>query len=146
MPVDKDVHLICDNYGTHKHPKVKAWQTRNPRFNFHFTPTGASWLNMVERFFRDLTTKAIKRGSFYNVEDLIGAIQEYINEHNSCPKPFIWTASANDILAKVKRARVKCACGTRDEQATGKPCVCAGQEKDRQDLLGDADPCVSGCI
>ena len=107
VPVDKDVHLICDNYGTHKHPKVEAWQKRNPRFHFHFTPTSASWLNMVERFFRDLTAKALKRGSFYNVDDLIGAIQEYINEHNSCPKPFIWTASANDILAKVKRARAK---------------------------------------
>jgi transposase len=105
MPVNKDVHIICDNYATHKHPKVQAWQDRNPRFYFHFTPTSASWLNMVERFFRDLTVKAIKRGSFYNVDDLVGAIQEYINEHNRCPKPFIWTASAKDILAKVKRAR-----------------------------------------
>lgn len=105
VPADKDVHLICDNYATHKHPKVQAWANRNPRFHFHFTPTSASWLNMVERFFRDLSEKAIKRGSFYNVDDLIGAITEYINQHNENPKPFIWTASANDILAKVKRAR-----------------------------------------
>jgi len=105
VPADREVHLICDNYATHKHPKVQAWAAKNPRFHFHFTPTGASWLNMVERFFRDLSDKAIKRGSFYNVDDLVGAITEYINAHNADPKPFIWTASANDILAKVKRAR-----------------------------------------
>jgi transposase len=105
VPADREVHLICDNYATHKHPKVQAWAASNPRFHFHFTPTGASWLNMIERFFRDLSDKAIKRGSFYNVDDLVGAITEYINAHNADPKPFIWTASANDILAKVKRAR-----------------------------------------
>lgn len=104
-PADLDVHLICDNYATHKHPKVQAWAKRHPRFVFHFTPTGASWLNMVERFFRDLSENAIRRGSFYNVDDLIGAIDEYINQHNQNPKPFIWTAAAKDILAKVKRAR-----------------------------------------
>ncbi len=106
VPLDKEVHLICDNYATHKHPKVKAWAKRNPRFHFHFTPTSASWLNMIERFFRDLSEKNLKRGSFYNVNDLIGAITEYVNQHNDSPKPFIWTASAKDILAKVKRARV----------------------------------------
>ncbi len=105
VPTDKEVHLICDNYATHKHAKVLAWQKRNPRFHFHFTPTSASWLNMVERFFRDLTDKALRRGRFFNVNDLIGAIQEYINAHNQAPKPFIWTASATDILAKTKRAR-----------------------------------------
>ena len=89
VPADKTVHLICDNYATHKHPKVQAWATRNRRFIFHFTPTGASWLNMIERFLRDLTDKAIRRGSFYNVDDLIGAINEYINAHNENPKPFI---------------------------------------------------------
>jgi len=104
-PDGVEVHVICDNYATHKHAKVKAWAKRNPRFHFHFTPTSASWLNMVERFFRDLTDKALRRGSFYNVDDLIGGIDEYINAHNADPKPFIWTASANDILAKVKRAR-----------------------------------------
>jgi len=105
VPRDKEIHLICDNYATHKHPKVQAWSERNSRFHFHFTPTSSSWLNMVERFFRDLTEKALKRGSFYDVNDLIGAITEYINQHNENPKPFIWTASAKDILAKVKRAR-----------------------------------------
>lgn len=105
VPADKQVHLICDNYATHKHPKVQAWAKKNPRFVFHFTPTSASWLNMVERFFRDLSEKALKRGSFYDVADLEGAIMEYINVHNENPKPFIWTASATDILAKVKRAR-----------------------------------------
>lgn len=105
VPDDKDIHLICDNYGTHTHPNVQGWIQRNPRFHFHFTPTSASWLNMVERFFRDLSEKALKRGSFYDVNDLIAAITEYINQHNESPKPFIWTASAKDILAKVKRAR-----------------------------------------
>ena len=84
---------------------MQTWAARHPRFHFHFTPTSASWLNMVERFFRDLGERAIKRGSFYNADDLIGAITEYINAHNRNPKPFIWTASATDILAKVKRAR-----------------------------------------
>jgi transposase len=105
VPSDMPIHLICDNYGTHKHPKVQAWAKRNPCFHFHFTPTSASWLNMVERFFRDLSAKAITRASFYNVDDLIGTITEYINQHNQNPKPFIWTTSAKDILAKVKRAR-----------------------------------------
>ena len=105
VPQDKQIHLVCDNYATHKHPRVLAWAKRNPRFHFHFTPTGASWLNMVERFFRDLSDKALRRGSFDSVDDLIAAIQEYVNAHNDNPKPIIWTASANDILAKVKRAR-----------------------------------------
>ncbi len=105
VPRDKQVHLICDNYATHKHAKVQAWAQKNPQFHFHFTPTSASWLNMVERFFRDLSVKALRRGSFYNVNDLIGAIDEYINNHNSNPKPIIWTATASDILAKVKRAQ-----------------------------------------
>lgn len=105
LPGDAPLHLICDNYATHKHPKVQAWAKRQPRLTFHFTPTSASWLNMIERFFRDLTDKALRRGSFFNVDDLIGAIDEYIHQHNRNPKPFIWTAEANDILAKVKRAR-----------------------------------------
>ncbi len=105
VPDDKEIHLICDNYATHKHEKIQKWAKRNPRFHFHFTPTSASWLNMVERFFRDLSEKALKRGSFYDVNDLIGAITEYVNQHNDDPTPYIWTASATDILEKVKRAR-----------------------------------------
>lgn len=107
VPPDKEIHIICDNYATHKHAKVKAWQKRNPRFHFHFTPTSASWLKMVERFFRDITDKAIRRGFFHNVPDLITTIESYIETHNSDPKPFIWTATAADILEKVKRGRGK---------------------------------------
>ena len=107
VPEDKDVHLICDNYATHKHPKVKAWFGRNKRFHVHFTPTSASWLNMIERFFRDLTHNRLKRGVFYSVDELTAAIEEYIAIHNANPKPFIWTAKAQDILEKVKRGRAK---------------------------------------
>ena len=103
----RQIHLICDNYATHKHEKVKAWQGRNPRFHFHFTPTSASWLNMVERFFRDLTVTSIRRGVFRNVVELIQAIEEHIALHNKAPKPFVWTAKAADILEKVKRGRAK---------------------------------------
>ena len=104
-PEDKHLHLIVDNYATHKHPKVRRWLARHPRFHVHFTPTGASWLNMVERFFRDLTEHRLRRGVFRDVEELILAIDEYVDRHNENPKPFIWTAKASDILEKVKRAR-----------------------------------------
>ena len=103
-PKDKDLHLICDNYATHKHPVVQQWLAKHPRFNIHFTPTSASWLNMVERFFRDITQKRLRRGVFTSVPELITAIDEYIAHHNSNPKPFIWTKSAQDILQKVIRA------------------------------------------
>jgi transposase len=103
-PKDKVLHLICDNYATHKHPKVREWIEKHPRFHVHFTPTSASWLNMVERFFRDLTTERLRRGVFRSVPELIAAIQEYIAMHNRDPKPFVWTAKANDILQKVIRA------------------------------------------
>lgn len=106
-PADKEIHIICDNYATHKHAKVKAWLARRPRFHVHFTPTSASWLNMVERFFRELTEKCIRRGIFRNVAELEQAIVEYIDIHNGDPSPFIWTAEANDILEKVKRGREK---------------------------------------
>ena len=105
VPAGKDVHIICDNYATHKHDKVKAWQQRNPNFHFHFTPTSASWLNMVERFFRDLSENRIKRGVFHSVADLEQAIAAYLELHNEKPKPFIWTAKASDILEKVTRGR-----------------------------------------
>jgi len=106
-PAGKEVHIICDNYATHKHAKVKAWQKRNPRFHIHFTPTSASWLNMVERFFRDLTVNRLRRGVFRSVAELIEAIEEYIEHHNDDPKALVWTASAADILEKVKRGRRK---------------------------------------
>ncbi len=105
VPKHLDVHIIADNYSTHKHAKVKRWLKRHPRFHMHFTPTSASWLNMVERFFRDITTKRIRRGAFPSVRRLIEAIQAYIEQHNMDPKPFIWTAKASDILAKVTRAK-----------------------------------------
>ena len=99
------LHLIVDNYATHKHPKVKAWLKRHPRFQLHFTPTSASWLNMVERFFRDLTTRRVRAGIFKSVAELETAIGDYLRHHNTQPKPFIWTAKAADILAKVTRAK-----------------------------------------
>jgi transposase len=105
-PQDKELHLIVDNYATHKHPQVTAWLAKHPRFHMHFTPTSSSWLNMVERFFRDITDKRIRRGVFTSVSDLEAAINEYIAAHNAKPKPFIWTAKASDILAKVTRAHV----------------------------------------
>lgn len=104
-PKDRELHLIADNYATHKAPAVKAWLAKHPRFHMHFTPTSASWLNMVERLFRDLTTKRLRRGVFCSVPDLTAAIEEYLEQHNENPSPYIWTKSANDILAKVKRAR-----------------------------------------
>jgi transposase len=105
VPEDRDVHLICDNYATHKHPNVKKWLDRNKRFHVHFTPTSASWLNMIERFFRDITCNRLKRGIFRSVEELVQAIMGYLANHNESPKPFIWTATAQDILEKVKRGR-----------------------------------------
>ena len=104
-PARKALHLIADNYATHKHTKVQRWLKRHPRFHVHFTPTSSSWLNMVKRFFRDLTQNRLRRGVFRDVEELIMAIGNYIDRHNENPKPFIWTAKANDILEKVKRAR-----------------------------------------
>ncbi len=104
-PAELDVHVIADNYGTHKHARVRKWLSRHPRFHMHFTPTSSSWLNMVERFFRDITTKRIRNGAFPSVAALVQAIESYIAEHNLDPKPFIWTAKAGDILAKVTRAR-----------------------------------------
>ena len=104
-PAEKKLHLIADNYATHKHAKVQKWLARHPRFQVYFTPTSSSWLNMVERFFRDLTQKRLRRGVFRDVEELITAIGKYIDQHNKKPKPFIWTAKATDILEKVKRAR-----------------------------------------
>lgn len=104
-PAETDLHLIVDNYATHKHADVRSWLERHPRFHIHFTPTSASWTNMVERFFRDLTDQRLRRGVFHSVAELEQAIQAYLHHHNQQPKPFIWTARASDILEKVKRAR-----------------------------------------
>ena len=105
VPAGKEIYLICDNYATHKHPRVQRWLLKHARFHVRFTPTSASWLNMIERFFRDLTTNQLRRGVFQDLEQLINAIGNYIDHHNKNPKPFIWTAKANDILEKVTRAQ-----------------------------------------
>ena len=104
-PPELDLHLIVDNYATHKHPRVQSWLKKRPRFHMHFTPTSSSWLNLVERWFRDLTDKRIRRGTFINVAKLQAAIQAYIDVHNQDPKAFQWTAKAEAILEKVRRAR-----------------------------------------
>ncbi len=100
-----DLHLVVDNYATHKHPKVRAWLKRHPRFHLHFTPTSASWINLVERFFGLITDDAIRRGVFHSVAELNAAIEAYLEQHNAAPKPFVWTAPAADILEKVARGR-----------------------------------------
>ncbi len=100
-----DLHLIVDNYATHKTPAVMRWLKAHPRFHLHFTPTSASWLNMVERFFAEITRKRIRRGAFKSVAELKSAIMEYLEKHNADPKPFIWTKSAGQILEKVARAK-----------------------------------------
>jgi transposase len=106
VPRGLDVHLILDNYATHKHPDVKAWLAKNPRFQLHFTPTSSSWLNLVERWFRELTDKALRRGAFHSVPDLIHKIEEYLAAHNTEPRPLVWTATTDSILKKVARGRV----------------------------------------
>jgi len=103
-PKGLDLHLIVDNYATHTHPEVTAWLAKHPRFQLHFTPTSASWLNLVERWFREITEKRIRRGAFKSVPDLIAAITEYLQANNADPKPFAWTASLQTILSKVRRA------------------------------------------
>lgn len=101
----RDLHLILDNYGTHKHPKVREWLARRPRFVLHFTPTSASWLNLVERWFRELTQKRIRRGVFHSVGELTEAIDSYVASHNQDPKPFVWAASAEQIIQKVSKCK-----------------------------------------
>ena len=103
IPPGKLIEAVVDNYATHKHAKVKAWLERHPRWTFHFTPTPGSWLNAVENFFSVLTRKRIRRGSFHSIVDLQAAIKRYLAEHNTDPKPFVWTASAASILAKLDR-------------------------------------------
>lgn len=103
-PAELDLHLIADNYSTHKHPKVKAWLAKHRRFHMHFVPTSSSWLNMVERWFREITTKRIRRGSFHSVAQLEAAIRAFIDVHNENPRPFVWIADLKDILPKIQRA------------------------------------------
>jgi transposase len=105
VPRNLQVHLILDNYSTHKHANVQAWLKRHKRFHLHFTPTSSSWLNQVERWFRDLTDKNLRRGIFASVPDLIASIQAYIDANNADPEPYTWTATAESILAKIERAR-----------------------------------------
>lgn len=104
-PAGLDLHLIVDNYGTHKHPRVKSWIARHPRFHLHFIPTSSSWLNMVERWFREITDKRIRRGVFRSVPELITAIDEYLANHNQNPRVFVWTASVEGIMAKIAKCK-----------------------------------------
>jgi transposase len=106
VPQDLAIHLVLDNYATHKHQDVVKWLDKHPRFHLHFTPTSSSWLNLVERWFRELTDKALRRGLFHSVPDLIASIQEYLDAHNDDPRPYVWTATAESILAKVARGRI----------------------------------------
>jgi transposase len=107
VPKRRTIHAIVDNYATHKHPKVRRWLAQHPRWSFHFTPTSASWLNAVEGFFAKLTNRRLKRGVFRSVADLENAINRFIAETNANPKPFVWTARPNRILAAVKRGKEK---------------------------------------
>src|SRR5437867_10015677 len=107
FPGDQELHLVLDNYGTHKHPNVKAWMKKHPRFVPHFVPTSSSWLNLVERWFGELTAKRVRRGSFSSVQELQNAIAEFLTNWNEKPKPFIWTATVESIIKKIDRARAK---------------------------------------
>jgi transposase len=111
VPPDLDLHLILDNYSTHKHAKVKAWLARRPRYHLHFTPTYSSWLNQVERWFGLITQQAIKRGSFRTVRDLVRTINGFVSHYNKTSRPFVWTATADSILQKLARLS-KVVCGT----------------------------------
>ena len=104
-PSDLNLHLIVDNYGTHKHPRVQRWLKRHPRFYLHFTPTSSSWLNLVERWFSEITTKRIRRGSFRNVKELIIIIKQYIESHNQNPHVFVWSAPVERILTKIAKCK-----------------------------------------
>jgi transposase len=103
VPATLAVHLVIDNYGTHKTPRVRRWFARHPRFQVHFTPTSASWLNQIERWFADLTRRQIRRGTHRSTIELENAIREYLATHNKDPKPFVWTKSADEILASLAR-------------------------------------------
>ena len=105
FPESLKLHLVLDNYGTHKHPKVVLWLQRHPRFTLHFIPTSSSWLNQVERWFGELTQKAVRRGTFVSVAELKETIEEFLAAWNEAPRPFVWTATVEKIMAKIERAR-----------------------------------------
>ena len=105
VPPALDVHVILDNYATHKHAKVRQWLKKHPRVSFHFVPTSASWLNLVERFFAELTTRRLKRLAVSSVDELVDAISRYIESRNQRPRPFVWTAATETIIAKVNKAK-----------------------------------------
>src|SRR5258708_6621473 len=105
FPGDVPLHLVMDNYGTHKHPRTVAWRKRRPRFISHFVPTSSSWLNLIERWFAELTSKRVRRGSFFSVDDLQSAIRDFLNAWNEDPKPFVWTATVESIQTKLSRCR-----------------------------------------
>jgi transposase len=107
FPGERELHLVVDNYGTHKTPAVQAWLERHPRFVPHFIPTSSSWLNLVERWFRELTQKAVRRGAFARVPELAQAIETFLAAWNEQPRAFVWTAKLEDILKKIERARAK---------------------------------------
>ena len=104
-PPEMDLHLIVDNYGTHKHPRVQSWMKRHPRFHIHFTPTSSSWVNLVERWFREITDKRLRRGSFRSVPELIDAIYKYLDNHNQNPQAFVWSAPVERILSKIAKCK-----------------------------------------
>jgi transposase len=104
-PAELDLHLIVDNYGTHKHPRVTSWIRRHPRFHLHFIPTSSSWLNLVERWFREISDKRLRRGTFRSVPELIAAINEYLDNHNQNPRVFVWTASVHSMMAKIAKCK-----------------------------------------
>ena len=104
-PAGVDLHLIVDNYSTHKHPRVKSWLNRHPRFHLHFIPTSSSWLNLVERWFREITDKRIRRGMFQSVQALTDSIEDYIDNHNQNPQVFVWTASVEKIMSKITKCK-----------------------------------------
>jgi len=103
VPADLDVHIVLDNYGTHKTALIRRWFAKRPRFHLHFTPTYGSWINLVERWFAEITNKRIRRGVFRSVKELETAIREYLDVHNESPKPFVWTKTADEILASMAR-------------------------------------------
>jgi transposase len=125
VPKDLDVHMIVDNYGTHKHARVKAWLARHPRFHLHYTPTYFSWLNQVELWFGLITQRAIRRGSFTSVTDLRRQIERFVADWNQHPHPFKWTATAESILARLERL-VKLSAGQKRQQL--QPSLCSASD------------------